>query len=196
MSNELQEIIFYIDGADKNLWSAAEKLAEQVGTAGDRRPGIVSELRAMKPELSSDKIYRLATAGRFYRIVIEQSENDAVLIRHLYTGHASLIGSRYFGGEMALDTAVEWAKIAHKHEYSIEKLRSVLPNSGTFNTGGGFPFRAKKAITVLRGLVENETLGADPKYIRNIIRVGKIMVTLLERATDDKTDDKTDDNHR
>jgi hypothetical protein len=184
MNISTKEVVTDLRAGENGLWEAAEKLAYLVGTRDDRRGGeVVEEILTALPNYSRDKIYRLARAGRCYIFLIHEAEELAERARkELFVSHMEALGSCFERGDCKAAGVIMWCELAIKNNWNVERLRAEMPSRKKFSEGG-WNERAKKAIPYIKAIVEDETLGADSKYIHRALRIGKLFVSILERMT-------------
>ena len=186
--NKLQDttkvIIEHLKSGANSDWEAAEQLGFVVGTRDDRKGAeIVEDILKAMPLYSKDRIYRLARAGRAYILALHVDEELAQKCRTtLYIGHMEAVTSCVERKDCTWEEAMKFLRSAIKNDWSADVLRAKLPKNKKF-AEGGWNDKAKKAIPVLRGLLD-ETLGAKDTKVMTGLRLVRLAADWLERMTE------------
>lgn len=183
-ASTIQAILPLLDAAGASEWEVAIQLGYAAPDKYDLNGQLVfAGIRKARPTYDRHKLYRLAKAGRCYVHLLKYDEElaqrvfDGLYISHLYSVWAAVENDT-----ITPQAAFELLQTALEENMDATALKELIPTKNGTEVGG-WNLKARKAIPVLRGLVEDETLGADTKHIHRALRVGKLFLAILERMT-------------
>jgi hypothetical protein len=144
-----------------------------------------TERLAKKIKREVDTVERYAAAGCLWLDLLATYPADSETLRDCVdVSFWAAIGAKYKAGLISLEQAKSFLEESYEKKLTVERVRSMLPNSKV----GDSPF--KKATRQIYNILEKQILdapalesGMNEKEYRQFIKMAKWLKTFLEKFT-------------